>query len=137
MAWTATGLTASAGSLPGNMSVLAHIAIWCYGYVALIPDALLEEASRRFALLGDPSRLRVLSVLHSAGELPVGVLAERSGLTRTNLSQHLSRLAVAGLVGRRRSGTTIYYRIVDESLTELCDLVCSSLRERGRALAAS
>ena len=103
----------------------------------MIPDALLEEASHRFALLGDPSRLRVLSVLHSSGELPVGALAERSGLTRTNVSQHLSRLAMAGLVGRRRSGTTIYYRIVDDSLGALCDLVCNSLRERGRALAAS
>jgi len=103
----------------------------------LIPETLLEEAARRFALLGDPSRLRILSTLHAAGEVPVGELADRSGLTRTNLSQHLSRLAAAGLVGRRREGTTIYYRIVDESLGELCDLVCASLRERGRALAAS
>ena len=103
----------------------------------MIPETLLEEAARRFALLGDPSRLRILSTLHAAGEVPVGELADRSGLTRTNLSQHLSRLAAAGLVGRRREGTTIYYRIVDESLGELCDLVCASLRERGRALAAS
>jgi DNA-binding transcriptional ArsR family regulator len=103
----------------------------------LIPETLLEEAARRFALLGDPSRLRILSTLHVAGEVPVGELAVRSGLTRTNLSQHLSRLAAAGLVGRRREGTTIYYRVVDESLGELCDLVCASLRERGRALAAS
>jgi ArsR family transcriptional regulator len=103
----------------------------------LIPETLLEEAARRFALLGDPSRLRILSTLHAAGEVPVGELADRSGLTRTNLSQHLSRLAAAGLVGRRREGTTIYYRVVDESLGELCDLVCASLRERGRALAAS
>jgi ArsR family transcriptional regulator len=103
----------------------------------LIPETLLDEAARRFALLGDPSRLRILSTLHAAGEVPVGELADRSGLTRTNLSQHLSRLAAAGLVGRRREGTTIYYRVVDESLGELCDLVCASLRERGRALAAS
>ncbi|HEY8797391.1 MAG TPA: metalloregulator ArsR/SmtB family transcription factor [Candidatus Dormibacteraeota bacterium] len=103
----------------------------------MIPETLLEEAARRFALLGDPSRLRILSTLHAAGEVPVGELADRSGLTRTNLSQHLSRLAAAGLVGRRREGTTIYYRVVDESLGELCDLVCASLRERGRALAAS
>jgi DNA-binding transcriptional ArsR family regulator len=103
----------------------------------LIPETLLEEAARRFALLGDPSRLRILSTLHLAGEVPVGELAVRSGLTRTNLSQHLSRLAAAGLVGRRREGTTIYYRVVDESLGELCDLVCASLRERGRALTAS
>ncbi|HAF18674.1 MAG TPA: transcriptional regulator [Chloroflexi bacterium] len=103
----------------------------------MIPETLLDEAARRFALLGDPSRLRILSTLHAAGEVPVGELADRSGLTRTNLSQHLSRLAAAGLVGRRREGTTIYYRVVDESLGELCDLVCASLRERGRALAAS
>jgi DNA-binding transcriptional ArsR family regulator len=49
----------------------------------------------------------------------------------------MSRLAAAGFVGRRREGTRVYYRIVDESLGELCDLVCASLRERGRALAAS
>ena len=103
----------------------------------MIPETLLEEAARRFALLGDPSRLRILSTLNESGELAVGELATLSGLTRTNLSQHLSRLAAAGLVGRRRQGTTIYYRIVDESLGELCDLVCASLRERGRALAAS
>jgi DNA-binding transcriptional ArsR family regulator len=103
----------------------------------VIPDALLEEAARRFALLGDPSRLRVLKALHAAGEVPVGELAERTGLTRTNLSQHLSRLAMAGLVGRRRAGTMVYYRIVDDSLGELCDLVCESLRQRGKALAAS
>lgn len=103
----------------------------------MIPETLLEEAARRFALLGDPSRLRILGTLHGAGEVPVGELADLSGLTRTNLSQHLSRLAAAGLVGRRREGTTIYYRIVDHSLGELCELVCASLRERGRALAAS
>ena len=103
----------------------------------MIPETLLEEAARRFALLGDPSRLRILSTLNEFGELAVGELATLSGLTRTNLSQHLSRLAAAGLVGRRQQGTTIYYRIVDEPLGELCDLVCASLRERGRALAAS
>ena len=103
----------------------------------MIPDSLLDEAAHRFALLGDPSRLRVLRSLHETGEMPVGQLAEHTGLTRTNLSQHLARLAAAGLVGRRRSGTTIYYRIADEKLDDLCELVCNSLRERGRALAAS
>ncbi len=103
----------------------------------MIPDALLEEAARRFALLSDPSRLRILSTLHASGEISVGELADLTGLTRTNLSQHLSRLAAAGLVGRRREGTTIQYRIIDESVSLLCDLVCASLRERGRALAAS
>ncbi|HAC46504.1 MAG TPA: transcriptional regulator, partial [Chloroflexi bacterium] len=47
----------------------------------MIPETLLDEAARRFALLGDPSRLRILSTLHAAGEVPVGELADRSGLT--------------------------------------------------------
>jgi DNA-binding transcriptional ArsR family regulator len=103
----------------------------------VIPEALLEEAARRFALLADPSRLRILRTLHEAGEMPVGQLAELAGLTRTNLSQHLGRLAMAGFVGRRREGTTVYYRIADATLDQLCELVCASLREKGRALAAS
>jgi hypothetical protein len=44
---------------------------------------------------------------------------------------------MARLVGRRRDGTTVYYRIIDASLGELCDLVCESLRQRGKALAES
>jgi DNA-binding transcriptional ArsR family regulator len=104
---------------------------------AVIPEALLEEAARHFALLGDPSRLRILRTLQESDEVSVGELAELTGLTRTNLSQHLSRLAAAGVVGRRREGTTVYYRIADESLGALCDLVCNSLRQRGKALAAS
>jgi hypothetical protein len=63
----------------------------------------------------------------------MGEPASLSGLTRTNLSQR----AAAVLVGRRREETTVYYRIVDESLGELCGLVCASLWEKGRALAVS
>jgi DNA-binding transcriptional ArsR family regulator len=48
----------------------------------VIPEALLDEAARHFALLGDLSRLRVLGTLHESGEVSLGELAERSGLTR-------------------------------------------------------
>jgi DNA-binding transcriptional ArsR family regulator len=61
------------------MSLLAHISSRWYGYEALIPEALLDEAAHRFALLGDPSRLRILSTLHEAGEVPVGELATSAG----------------------------------------------------------
>lgn len=103
----------------------------------LIPDHLLEEAAHRFALLSDPTRLRMLSALHTSGEISVTELVDLTGVSRSNLSQHLSRLAATGLVGRRRDGTTVYYRIMDESLGQLCDLVCNSLRKRARTLAAS
>lgn len=103
----------------------------------LIPEALLDEAARRFALLGDPTRLRLLSTLHAEGELTTGALAGKAELAMANVSQHLARLMAAGLVTRRRVGIHAHYRIADESLGELCDLVCTSLRARARTLAAS
>ena len=102
----------------------------------MIPEALLEEAARRFALLGDPTRLRILSVLHDAGELPVGELAQRANVARENVSQHLARLAAVGLVARRKDGTSVHYRVADAALGQICELVCAGVRERASRLVA-
>ncbi|HEY4026257.1 MAG TPA: metalloregulator ArsR/SmtB family transcription factor, partial [Candidatus Dormibacteraeota bacterium] len=91
----------------------------------MIPDQLLEEAARRFSLLGDVNRLRILSTLHHDGEQSTGVLAGKTGLAMANVSQHLSRLMAVGLVTRRREGTYAYYAISDPTLASLCDLVCT------------
>ena len=96
---------------------------------------LIEEAARRFALLGDPTRLRILKVLMERGELPVGRLAAAAGTSRFNASAHLARLSDAGLVARRREGTAIYYRTSDENLPRICDWMCESLRTHARVLA--
>ena len=98
----------------------------------MVPDDLLDEAARRFALLGDPSRLRILRVLHD-GEATPSTIIDATGLAAPNVSQHLARLALAGFVARRRAGAAVLYRIADPSLAELCDLVCTSLRSRGEA----
>ena len=103
----------------------------------MLPEALLEEVARQFALLGDPTRLRLLKVLQEGGELSVGKLAAASGIARVNVSQHLNRLALAGLVSRRREGTTVHYRVSDPSLNALCELVCAGVLERARALTGS
>src|SRR6266702_1412641 len=96
---------------------------------------LIEEAAHRFALLGDPTRLRILRALMEHGELSVGALAERTGISRFNASAHLNRLALAGLVSRRRKASTVYYRIDDVNLPRVCDWMCESLRARARSLA--
>lgn len=101
----------------------------------VVPGELLEEVARLFGLLSDPTRLRLLSRLHDDGELTVGELAERTGVAMANVSQHLNRLAVAGVVARRRDGKHVHYRIADPRLEELCDLVCSGVRERAELLA--
>ncbi|PZR67815.1 MAG: transcriptional regulator [Candidatus Dormiibacter spiritus] len=103
----------------------------------MVPELLLEEAARRFALLGDPSRLRLLNVLHDRGELAVGEIAVRTDISRENASQHLTRLAAAGLIARRRRGTSVFYRVDDATLAEICALICRGVRTRASALAGS
>ncbi|HXH95667.1 MAG TPA: metalloregulator ArsR/SmtB family transcription factor [Gaiellaceae bacterium] len=101
-----------------------------------VPTTLIELAAERFRLLSDPTRLRLLNELDTHGELAVGDLAERADVGLSNTSKHLHQLEREGIVAKRRAGTTILYRIADPSIEQLCDLVCSGLRERFARLAA-
>ncbi|MEO6798302.1 MAG: metalloregulator ArsR/SmtB family transcription factor [Candidatus Dormibacter sp.] len=96
---------------------------------------LIDAAAHRFALLGDPTRLRMMNALMESHALSVGEVARAVHTSRFNASAHLNRLAVAGLLARRRAGTTIYYRINDVNLPRICDWMCDSLRDRARSLA--
>lgn len=102
----------------------------------MVPDSLLDEAARRFSLLSDPTRLRILRALHDQDDLTVQQLTDVAETTISNVSQHLSRLHAAGMVGRQRSGKTVRYRITDPTVSALCDLICASLRARAEALSA-
>jgi DNA-binding transcriptional ArsR family regulator len=73
-------------------------------------------------VLTDPKRLMLLDVLRE-GEHSVGDLAEELGCTLANASQHLAVLRSAGLVGTRRSGTTILYNLAEPELVEACDVI--------------
>lgn len=99
-----------------------------------ITPQMLDEAARRFALLGDPTRLRILHVVMETGERSVGAIAHASGTSRFNASAHLNRLAGAGLVSRRRDGNSVLYRIADQNLPGICDAMCASLQEHAREL---
>jgi ArsR family transcriptional regulator len=102
-------------------------------------DWEITSAARRFALLADPTRLRILHTVVEHGEMSVGAIAEAAGTSRFNASAHLNRLAGGGLVARRRERSTVYYRVDDESLPRICDLMCESLhrsREAGRSIAS-
>jgi DNA-binding transcriptional ArsR family regulator len=101
-----------------------------------VPTALIEVAAERFRLLSDPTRLRLLNELYTHGELAVGELADRAELRLSNTSKHLHQLEREGIVAKRRRGTTILYRVADPTVEQLCDLVCSGLRERFARLAA-
>ena len=102
-----------------------------------VPDTLIDEAARRFALLSDPTRLRILSVLLERGSLTVTELAGALGMAPPNLSQHLARLRSGGMVTRRRDGRSLHYSVADPSLQSLCELMCTSLQERTERLLAA
>jgi ArsR family transcriptional regulator len=93
---------------------------------ALPPEAL-ELVAARFRMLAEPMRLRLLNELR-AGEKTVTELVEATEAGQANVSKHLGLLADAGMVARRKDGLNVFYFIADESLFELCDLVCSRLQ---------
>ncbi len=92
----------------------------------LTPE-LAELIARRFAVLGEPTRVRLLNTMHAAGEASAGELTEAVGGTQANVSKHLSLLLAERMVSRRREGTRAIYRIADPTLIALCDQVCSGV----------
>jgi DNA-binding transcriptional ArsR family regulator len=101
-----------------------------------VRDSDIEEAAHRFALLSDPTRLRILRTVMEQGELPVHAIAELSGASRFNTSAHLNRLAAAGMVARRRQASTVYYRLDDMSMPRICESMCESLHRSAQAPSA-
>jgi len=89
----------------------------------------LQLVAARFRVLGEPVRLEILQTLE-AGPRNVSGLAAEVGTTQPNVSKHLKLLEEAGLVARRPAGNTVVCALADESVFELCDVVCHSLRER-------
>jgi DNA-binding transcriptional ArsR family regulator len=99
---------------------------------ASLPTAVAEEdqvyqsAAELFGLLATPVRLKIISAV-CQGERNVSELLAQIDTTQPNMSQHLSTLYRAGVLGRRRDGTQIYYRLVSERVATLCRAVCTQL----------
>jgi DNA-binding transcriptional ArsR family regulator len=89
-------------------------------------DLVFESAAELFGLLSTPVRLRIISaVCH--GERNVSELLEQIDTTQPNMSQHLATLYRAGVLGRRREGTQIYYKLQSERVAVLCRAVCTQV----------
>lgn len=101
-----------------------------------LKDDALELVARRFAVLAEPMRLRLIQALLAGGERNVTDLVEATGGTQANISRHLQTLMAAHIVTRRKEGLQVFYRIADPSIPKLCDLVCGSLEKSlGRQMA--
>ena len=99
-----------------------------------LSDPMIEEVSKLFLALGDPSRLRILRcILHAPEPKSQGAIAEETGLSQANASKHLAFLARVGLVNREPQGNTVYFTPVLPLVEEVCDLVCGHVAERVKA----
>jgi DNA-binding transcriptional ArsR family regulator len=101
-----------------------------------LPDEVVELIARRFRVLGDPTRIKLLERLRG-GETSVQELCEVVGSTQQNVSKHLGVLADAGMVGRRRDGNLVRYRVVDDSVYRLCEDVCGAMERQLETLRAA
>ena len=94
-----------------------------------LPDPLVELIARRFRVLGEPMRIKLLDRLRD-GEATAGELREAVGASQQNVSKHLGVLLAAGMVSRAKRGTSSVYAIADEAVFELCEQVCGGLRRQ-------
>ena len=92
---------------------------------ALTP-AMLALVAERLRALAEPARLQILNELRG-GERTVTDLVEATGLGQANVSKHLQVLLAAGFVGRRKDGLYTRYRIADEDVFRICEIMCGRL----------
>lgn len=99
-----------------------------------LPPEALAQVADYFRTLAEPARLQILNLLRG-GERNVGEIAEATGYSIANVSRHLSHLSREGFVARESRGNAAYYRIADESIYALCDMVCGRIAQRFTAQA--
>ncbi len=93
-----------------------------------LTDEELENIALHFKLLGEPMRLKILqAVCHEART--VNDIVTTVGATQANVSKHLSLLATAGIVSRKKDGQFVYYGLKDKLTLKMCELVHEQLSD--------
>lgn len=89
-------------------------------------DQVFSSAAELFSVLSTPIRLRLISAL-CHGEKNVSQLLSEIDATQPNMSQHLATLYRAGILGKRREGTQIFYNLKSQRAATLCRAVCNQI----------
>jgi DNA-binding transcriptional ArsR family regulator len=92
--------------------------------IVLPSEEQIEVAAGTFQMLSDPTRIRLLSAL-AQGEQSVTCLAEIIGAQTAAVSQHLTKLRLAGIVRQRREGNFMFYTLND---VHACQLLQEALK---------
>ncbi|GHA21852.1 hypothetical protein GCM10010329_51430 [Streptomyces spiroverticillatus] len=94
---------------------------------APMPEETATELAKVFKALGDPVRLRLLSMIASreGGEICVCDLTPAFDLSQPTISHHLKLLKQAGLIASERRGTWVYYRLLPATTDRLSALLAN------------
>lgn len=97
---------------------------------SVIDAPTADQLARAFKALGDPTRVRLLSLIaaHEGGEACGCDLIDPVGLSQPTVSHHLKQLVDAGLVSREQRGKWAYYRIEQAALDALASTIQAPAR---------
>ncbi|WP_183094395.1 ArsR/SmtB family transcription factor [Nocardioides stalactiti] len=87
----------------------------------VVSDEAAETLARMFKALGDPTRVKLLSLIAAAeqGEACICDMTEPVGLSQPTVSHHMRLLVEAGLATREQRGKWAYYRVAPDALRAL------------------
>lgn len=94
-----------------------------------LSNDVLEIVAERFKVLAEPFRLQILQCL-GCGEKMVGEITAELKTSQPNVSKHLKVMLEAGVLARRQEKNNAFYRVSDQSIFNLCDMVCGALKKR-------
>jgi DNA-binding transcriptional ArsR family regulator len=89
-------------------------------------DKVFQTAAELFGILATPVRLKILSALCDSEKNVSQILLEIP-VSQPNLSQHLSALYKAKVLGKRRDGAQVFYFVINANAVQICRSVCSQV----------
>jgi DNA-binding transcriptional ArsR family regulator len=98
---------------------------------AKIDMSIFELQAEISKTMANPLRLAILHILKN-GEKTVNDLAELTGVSQSNVSQHLALMRQRQIVKTRKSGVSIYYSVSSHKISQACDMMREVLLEQLR-----
>lgn len=91
-------------------------------------DLVFDTVARYFALLSEPTRLRILHAVCD-GERSTREIVAATGASPSSVAHHLQLMHERGALARRQHGGRLVYRVADQALTAMCRNVCQRVSE--------
>ncbi|MFQ5867949.1 MAG: ArsR/SmtB family transcription factor [bacterium] len=95
-------------------------------------ELITKMIASYFQVLGHPTRIEILQLLKSKGEMCVCEIVEELKKDQSNISRHLNALKTVGIVGFRGEGVKSFYKVKHKDVDKVLDLVKSILHKEVR-----